>query len=208
MYITFKKNEKKKFNRLNPSLITDNKFFWRVIKPLFSEKCFTNENITLIEKNEIIEDDNKISEIFNDFFTNAVKNLNIEIDQNILNNVDDIEDPILKAIKKYQKHPSILKINENQLQNKESFEFKTITQESLLSEINILNAKKATQIDNIPIKIINGYRTNDFTKRIVPMAGGRRGVEPASVKSNFKQLPVSQLSSKSQRGKFYPLSNF
>ena len=149
-----RKTKKNYFNRLNPSLITDNKFFWRVIKPLFSEKCFTNENITLIEKNEIIEDDNKISEIFNDFFTNAVKNLNIEIDQNILNNVDDIEDPILKAIKKYQKHPSILKINENQLQNKENFEFKTITQESLLSEINILNAKKATQIDNIPIKII------------------------------------------------------
>ena len=55
----------------------------------------------LIEKDEIISEDNRISEIFNDFFHNAVASLNV-----------DIDDPVLKAIERYNNHPSITKIKE------------------------------------------------------------------------------------------------
>ena len=44
------------------------------MKPYFSDKA---ENITLVENNEIINNENKICETFNDFFSNIVSNLNI-----------------------------------------------------------------------------------------------------------------------------------
>ena len=45
---------------------------------------------------------------FADFFFNkVVPNVEIEINQQYLSNVSNISDPLEKAIKKYQKHPSI-----------------------------------------------------------------------------------------------------
>ena len=73
-----KKVKKTYFKNLNPSAICDNKKFWKTVKPLFTEKTTSTNNITLVENNEIISDDNVAAEIFNDFFSNAVKNLNIE----------------------------------------------------------------------------------------------------------------------------------
>ena len=87
------------YSNLEPSCISDNKKFWRAVKPLFSE-ALSNENIILIEdKNEIHEDNRSISEIFSDFFRNAVKNLNIEINTGLI--ISDINetDPVIKAIK-------------------------------------------------------------------------------------------------------------
>ena len=72
----------------------------------------SNESITLVDNNDIIFNDSKIAETFNDFFTNAVKNLNIIIDPALTSNTDLIEDPIEKAIEKYKNHPSIVKIKE------------------------------------------------------------------------------------------------
>ena len=149
-----RKAKKNYFNKLNPSLLNDNKKIWKIVKPLFSEKYFNRENITLDENNEIIEDDTEISEIFNKFFANAIKDFNIEIDPNILNNVEHIKDPILKAIKKYERHPSIIKINECNLHAMEIFNFERITEDNVLNEINALDTKKATQINSIPINVI------------------------------------------------------
>ena len=74
------------------------------MKPFFSENISSNENIVLIEKDEIISEDNRISEMFNDFFHKAVASLNVGIDPGLLLNVDHIDDPILKAIERYKNH--------------------------------------------------------------------------------------------------------
>ena len=51
------KAKKYYYSNLEPSCISNNKF-WRTVKPLFSEKVLSNENIILVEdKNEIHEDD-------------------------------------------------------------------------------------------------------------------------------------------------------
>ena len=64
----------------------DTKTFWKTVKPIFSEKISsTEDNIVLIEKDEIISEDNRISEIFNDFFHNAGASLNVDIDPGLLN---------------------------------------------------------------------------------------------------------------------------
>ena len=73
-----KKAKKEFYGNLNPSTICDNKTFWKTVKPIFTDKSVSTDNIILVENNKIVNDDATILEIFNDFFSNAVKNLNIE----------------------------------------------------------------------------------------------------------------------------------
>ena len=76
------------YANLNEKDLTDNKQFWRTVKPLLSDKIKSSEKITLVEQretldtegnidNEIVNDDVKIAEILNRFFSNAVKDLKI-----------------------------------------------------------------------------------------------------------------------------------
>ena len=80
----FRKAKSDYYSNLNPKCVSDNKKFWKTVKPLFSEKIFSSETITLVDKNVIYEEDNKVSEMFNDFFSSVVRNLNIEINNNAL----------------------------------------------------------------------------------------------------------------------------
>ena len=57
--------------------LLDNKTFWKVTKPLFSEKSKSNNKMILLENDNIISEDLKVAEIFNDFFAKTVENLNI-----------------------------------------------------------------------------------------------------------------------------------
>ena len=68
---------------------------------------------------------------------NIVPNLGIEIDQQYLSNVSNISDPIEKAIKKYQKHPSISIINKmvSSVENEGSFSFTCVTVDDISKEI-------------------------------------------------------------------------
>ena len=73
----------------------------------------STDKITLIENNVIVSEDQQVAEIFNTFFSNSVKNLNIEyyehfsFDEYFLSEDTESDDPILRAIEKYGKHPSI-----------------------------------------------------------------------------------------------------
>ena len=73
---------------MNDKNLTNNKQFWRTVKPLLSDQIKSSEKITLVEQretlytygnidDEIVNDDVKIAEIFNRFFSNAVKDLKI-----------------------------------------------------------------------------------------------------------------------------------
>ena len=49
--------------------VNDKKKFWKIVKPLFSEKVTGNENITLVDNNNIISFDIEIAEKLNTFFS-------------------------------------------------------------------------------------------------------------------------------------------
>ena len=51
----------------------------------------------------------KVADTFNEFFSNVVKELKIEKDDNLLTDGIEETNPVLKAIKKYKNHPSICK---------------------------------------------------------------------------------------------------
>ena len=61
------------YNDLNPTSISDNKTFWKNVKPMYSEKKTSNTNINLVENHDVISDDNKIAGCFNNIFENTVK---------------------------------------------------------------------------------------------------------------------------------------
>ena len=117
-----KKAKKSYFGNLNPSAIRDNKMFWKIIS---DQDVFTN-SITLIQNNNLIDNDKVISEVFNDLFRNAVKNLNIEpykllsFDEYFL--IED-DDPVFRAIRKYENYRSILRSNEAASNEREHFAF-------------------------------------------------------------------------------------
>ena len=89
LYVSFIRSEKKNFfSNINTSDITDNKTFWKTVKPFFTDKIKTKSKITLIEKKivsqegqeeivseKIITEDQAAAEFFNKFFINCVPNL-------------------------------------------------------------------------------------------------------------------------------------
>ena len=62
------KSKREYFGNLNEKMICDNKKFWSVVKPLLSKKVVSNEKITLIENDNIIENDEKTVAVLNNFF--------------------------------------------------------------------------------------------------------------------------------------------
>ena len=98
------------YNSLNINNITDNKKFWKSIKPCFSDNINSNEIITIVDKGEVITNKGKVANVLNNFFSNIVDLLEIPEHHEIINTSDHIEDNVEKAIVKYNRHPSILKI--------------------------------------------------------------------------------------------------
>ena len=78
--------------------------------PPFSNKSKASNKITLYENEKLIINDKKCAEVFNNYFNSIAKELNIPIDQNLLNDAYIFDDPIIAAVHKYKRHPSILKI--------------------------------------------------------------------------------------------------
>ena len=141
------------YDKLNPSVISDNRLFWKRVKPLFSDKSVLNDNITLINDKNIISDDYKIAEIFNDFFSNVVTNLKRNIDPKYISDTKHVEDPVLIAIEKYKTHPSILKIKETCV-DESQFSFTFISLQDMQKHIMDNKSSKSCSIDSIPSVIL------------------------------------------------------
>ena len=53
----FRKEKRNYYNNLDISHITDNKKFWKTVKPFFSDKSHSNNKIVLTEGEKIISND-------------------------------------------------------------------------------------------------------------------------------------------------------
>ena len=130
------------YRNLNLGDLTDIRKFWKTVKPVFSNEVQTTSSVTLIEDGKMITEDLKIAEIFNQYFTNITESLGISEDQTLLSPTNGINDPVKKAIKKYENHPSIKMIKGRCVLNQ--FEFKPVTVIEILLQIQKLNSKKAS----------------------------------------------------------------
>ena len=114
------------------------------MKPFFSNKGDLGPNIKLVEKNELIQNDQEIANELNTFFKDTVSNLNINENPYIINQVsDDSLDPVEKCINKYKFHPSILLIK-NRIKIQNLFSFHAIDRNDMMSELLKIDLKKVT----------------------------------------------------------------
>ena len=67
-----RKEKSKNFTNLNIKDVTDNKKFWKTIKPCFSDKSKNSERIVLNENDEIVMEDDKVPLTLNTLFSNIV----------------------------------------------------------------------------------------------------------------------------------------
>ena len=145
-------SKKQYYDSLNVNHLTDNKNFWRIVKPNFSNKILRTNKVILRDGGKIISDTEKVADTFNKFFVNIGKALKIDQDKQFLVEPKDVFDPVLKAIKKYSAHPSILRIKDKM--NNNVFSFRKVTYEEILIEINSLDTSKSPRSEDIPFKII------------------------------------------------------
>ena len=141
----YKKECKTFFNNLKVSNITDNKTFSKNIQPIFSENCKVANKIALVGDNEnIISDDKLVSEELNNFFQNATKTLNIIDNSYLMNNTNEVLDPVDKAV--FQVYIYIRNIPlfwqlKNSLGATTLFLFNKVSLSDIEEELSNLNAK-------------------------------------------------------------------
>ena len=141
-----KKAKKNYYNNLDLKIFDDSKKFWERIIPLFSDKQnVLQRNIIIVEKEVIISDKKQVAEKLNNFFIEAVDSLDIEPYGNNNNGVP--LGNIGEIINKYETHPSILKIKENDM-----------TSDDFKKEISQLNPNKASIENDISAKMLIGSK--------------------------------------------------
>ena len=116
-----------------------NKDFWPTIKPFLTNKGYNFEtDIILNEDDKLLNDQSEISNVFNNFFVNVAKDIGKD------------STPINDC------HPSICKIKDRCITNDCNSElfFKPVSDEFVEKQINKINIKKATGIDQISPKIL------------------------------------------------------
>ena len=87
---------------------------------------------------------------FNAFFLEYSKR-DLELGQELLTEADHIEDPVLRIIERFKKHPSAVAICENHKDS--AFSFRHASLDEITKEIR-LDVKKAYQNTGIPTKFI------------------------------------------------------
>ena len=155
----YKRERKKYYSNLDIKNITDNKKFWKTMKPFFSEKGVFSKNITLVNKDSIISSDQEVCETLNNYFESAVDSLDIIEHKDLITDSNHLIDPVEIAIKKFENHPSVLDINNN-IKINSSFKFLEVAISDIELELKKLKSNKASTYKNIQAKQIK--QTSDI----------------------------------------------
>ena len=131
------------YENLDEKNVTDNKKFWKTVKPYLSDKSVKCDKINLNENGELLKSESETAEVFNNFFSNIVKNIKIPEYKNLNTNIENVKDPFLRAILKYKNHPSIIAIKEKS--KNEKFSFHEVNNKKIERGLMRLNKNKASQ---------------------------------------------------------------
>ena len=116
-------------------------------EPLISTRSMSsNDNIMSMENCAVIREQNILCNVFNDYFVNIAKDINI-------NDPNTSDDTVELIISQYIHHSSIEIIKQNYKYEMSEFNFKSVAFDYILCLLNKLNAWKATGFDNISQKL-------------------------------------------------------
>ena len=183
----YKKERKIFYDNLDITNTTDNKKFWKTVKPLLSDKgkCGSSK-INLVVNDEILSTDKEIAEAFNTCYSNAVKSLNLQCDSEHLH-VSNETDPIERAIKKFKNHPSIVNINKN-IPKTTNFEFSQIAIKSIKKMIDNLDSSKGGTFGGIPTNCLKGV--SDVSATFLNSAGNNEVLKGLKFASGLKLADI------------------
>ena len=129
---------------MNIKQVSDSKLFWKSVKPFFKNKGSNSSKITLVEENNI-RDEEETANIINYYFINVTKTLNLKKQLGVgRSGVNEFENHIsIKMI--HEKYPEILP---------ESFKFQFVSKNEVKKEIENLDTKKSSTYGSIPATIL------------------------------------------------------
>ena len=131
--------------------------------------------------------------------------LNIEKDERIFCDTGDETDPLLRAIKKYSKHPSVLRIKQY-FKNPVKFSFVSVDKDIIEKEIKNLDTKKAAPQDDIPVKMLK--LNNDIFFQYLSQIFNE-SIEAANFPNELKYAditPVYKKNSRHEKENYRPVS--
>ena len=99
-----RQTKEKFFSDINVKSISDNKNFWKTIKPFFSNKGLNTNSMMLVEDNGIVRNEEIIANIMNNYFTNITTHLKLKP-----SNIDPKAN-LESIIDTFQNHESVQRI--------------------------------------------------------------------------------------------------
>ena len=138
-----RKTETDYFQNLNIRDLSDNRKFWKTIKPYFSNKGLNSNKFLLKEKGNLAS----TATIMNSFFINITKGLELKEDNE--SNANTLED-VLDA---FNSHPSIERIRRI-IKTNEKFSFQPVPEDLVYEIILSLDVSKATPVGDIPADVL------------------------------------------------------
>ena len=138
------------FQKLNIKDLTDNKKFWKTIKPFFSNKVLNSNKLMLREKDVVVADEKALATLMNNYFVNVTADLDLKRDSE---NFYDTPASVYNIKKKFQDHQSVLKIKKA-FNVTDLFSFHEITEDEIRKEISKLDGSKATPVGDIPAEML------------------------------------------------------
>ena len=112
----------------------------------------SREKINLTENKKMLTSESETAETLNNFFSNIVKKLNIPKFNSNNSVMENINDPVFRAILKYKNYPSILAIQK--YSKNKTFHFEEVNIREVEKEILKLGKTKASQKTDFPTRII------------------------------------------------------
>ena len=147
----YKKEKRQYYNNLDLRKVTDNKLFWKTIKPLMSDKGTSANKICIAENDKLLVKEEDVANSLNNYFDKAIDNLEINENRLLLSDVSCLTDPIDITVQKFRNHPSILSIQQS-VETVHTFDFSEVSLDEIATEVNKLNNKKLGTFNNIPAK--------------------------------------------------------
>ena len=108
----YKREKKKHFNNLDLNQITDNKLFWKTVKPLLSDKGVNTTKKNSLDGEKTVTEDKEAAKTLSYYFSTAVNSLDIIENKSLVTETENLVDPAEIAIKKFENHPSVFSMKE------------------------------------------------------------------------------------------------